>query len=37
MMNFGTGSAVGFILVVLSLAFMITIMKALPTAIIGRG
>jgi multiple sugar transport system permease protein len=37
MMNFGSGSAVGFILVVLSLAFMIAIMKALPTAIIGRG
>jgi ABC-type sugar transport system permease subunit len=37
MMDFGTGSAVGFILVVLSLAFMIAIMKALPTAIIGQG
>jgi multiple sugar transport system permease protein len=37
MMDFGTGSAVAFILVVLSLAFMIAIMKALPTAIISRG
>jgi multiple sugar transport system permease protein len=36
MMNFGTGSAVGFILVVLSLAFMIAIIKALPTAILSR-
>src|SRR5262249_6745334 len=36
MMNFGTGSAVGFILVVLALAFMIAIMKALPTAVV-RG
>jgi multiple sugar transport system permease protein len=37
MMNFGTGSAVGFILVALSLAFMLAIMKALPAAIIRRG
>jgi ABC-type sugar transport system permease subunit len=37
MMNFGTGSAVGFILVMLSLAFMIAIMKALPTAIVRRA
>lgn len=37
MMNFGTGSAVGFILVILSLAFMIAIMKALPTAIVRRA
>ncbi|HET6161899.1 MAG TPA: sugar ABC transporter permease [Dongiaceae bacterium] len=34
MMNFGTGSAVGFILVILSLAFMTAIIKALPTAIV---
>jgi len=34
MMNFGTGSAVGFILVILSLAFMIVIIKALPAAIV---
>jgi len=37
MMNFGTGSAVGFILVVLSLAFMIAIIRALPAAISSRG
>jgi len=37
MMNFGTGSAVGFILVALSLAFMLAIMRALPTAIVRRG
>jgi ABC-type sugar transport system permease subunit len=37
MMNFGTGSAVGFILVILSLAFMIAIMKALPAAIVRRA
>jgi multiple sugar transport system permease protein len=37
MMNFGTGSAVGFILVALSLAFMLAIMKALPAAIIRQG
>ncbi len=36
MMNFGTGSAVGLILVALSLAFMLAIMKALPAAIIRR-
>lgn len=34
MMNFGTGSAVGFILVILSLAFMTAIIKALPAAIV---
>jgi multiple sugar transport system permease protein len=37
MMNFGTGSAVGFILVALSLAFMLAIMRALPTAIVRHG
>jgi multiple sugar transport system permease protein len=37
MMNFGTGSAVGFILVVLSLVFMIAIIRALPAAIASRG
>lgn len=37
MMNFGTGSAVGFILVALSVAFMLAIMKALPAAIIRRA
>jgi ABC-type sugar transport system permease subunit len=37
MMNFGTGSAVGFILVALSLVFMLAIMKALPAAIIRQG
>jgi ABC-type sugar transport system permease subunit len=37
MMNFGTGSAVGFILVALSIVFMLAIMKALPAAIISRG
>jgi multiple sugar transport system permease protein len=37
MMNFGTGSAVGFILVALSLVFMLAIMKALPAAIVPRG
>ena len=36
MMNFGTGSAVGFILVALALAFMLAIMKALPAAIVPR-
>jgi ABC-type sugar transport system permease subunit len=34
MMNFGTGSAVGFILVVLSLAFLVAIVKALPTTLV---
>jgi ABC-type sugar transport system permease subunit len=37
MMNFGTGSAVGFILVALSLGFMFAIMRALPTAIVRPG
>jgi multiple sugar transport system permease protein len=37
MMNFGTGSAVGFILVALSLVFMLAIMKALPATIIRQG
>jgi ABC-type sugar transport system permease subunit len=37
MMNFGTGSAVGFILVGLSLAFMLAIMRALPTAIVRHA
>jgi ABC-type sugar transport system permease subunit len=36
MMNFGTGSAVGFILVALSLLFMLAIIKALPAAIVPR-
>ncbi|MBX6320800.1 MAG: sugar ABC transporter permease [Rhodospirillaceae bacterium] len=36
MMNFGTGSAVGFILVVLSLVFVLAIVKALPTALVER-
>jgi ABC-type sugar transport system permease subunit len=34
MMNFGTGSAVGFILVVLSLLFVAAIVKALPTKLV---
>jgi multiple sugar transport system permease protein len=34
MMNFGTGSAVGFILVVLSLLFVVAIVKALPTRLV---
>jgi multiple sugar transport system permease protein len=37
MMNFGTGSAVGFILVALSLVFMLAIMKALPATIVRQG
>jgi ABC-type sugar transport system permease subunit len=37
MMNFGTGSAVGFILVALSLAFMLAIMRALPTSIVRHA
>lgn len=37
MMNFGAGSAVAFILVVLSLAFIAAILKALPTALLPRG
>jgi hypothetical protein len=37
MMNFGTGSAVAFILVVVSLAFMAAILKALPAALLPRG
>jgi ABC-type sugar transport system permease subunit len=36
MMNFGTGSAVGFILVLLSLAFVLAIVKALPTALVAE-
>jgi ABC-type sugar transport system permease subunit len=36
MMNFGTGSAVGFILVLLSLVFVAAIIKALPTALVVR-
>ena len=31
MMNFGTGSAIAFLLVLLSLAFMAAIWRALPT------
>jgi ABC-type sugar transport system permease subunit len=37
MMNFGTGSAVGFILVALSLAFMLAIMRALPMSIVRHA
>ena len=37
MMNFGTGSAVAFILVLLALAFMAAILKALPAALLPRG
>jgi multiple sugar transport system permease protein len=36
MMNFGTGSAVAFILVLLSLAFMAAIIKALPAELLPR-
>jgi multiple sugar transport system permease protein len=36
MMNFGAGSAVGFILVVLSLLFMAAIIKALPATMIEK-
>lgn len=37
MQNFGTGAAVGFILVLLSLAFVLAIVKALPTALVARA
>jgi multiple sugar transport system permease protein len=37
MMNFGTGSAVAFVLVLLALAFMAAILKALPAALLPRG
>jgi ABC-type sugar transport system permease subunit len=37
MMNFGAGSAVAFILVLLSLGFMAAILKALPAALVPRG
>ncbi len=37
MMNFGTGAAVGFLLVLLSLLFMAAILKALPAALVARG
>jgi ABC-type sugar transport system permease subunit len=36
MMNFGTGSAIAFILVLLSLAFMAAIIKALPADLLPR-
>jgi multiple sugar transport system permease protein len=36
MMNFGTGSAIAFILVLLSLAFMAAIIKALPAELVPR-
>jgi multiple sugar transport system permease protein len=36
MMNFGTGSAIAFILVLLSLAFMAAIIKALPAELLPR-
>ena len=37
MMNFGTGSAIAFLLVLLSLAFMAAILRALPTQLLpGR-
>ena len=37
MMNFGTGSAIAFLLVLLSLAFMVAILRALPTQLLpGR-
>jgi ABC-type sugar transport system permease subunit len=36
MMNFGTGSAIGFILVLVSLAFMAAIIKALPADLLPR-
>ena len=37
MMNFGTGAAVGFLLVLLSLLFMAAILKALPRALAAPG
>jgi ABC-type sugar transport system permease subunit len=36
MMNFGTGSAIAFILVLVSLAFMAAIIKALPADLLPR-
>ena len=36
MMNFGTGSAIAFILVLLSLAFIAAIVKALPPDLLPR-
>ncbi len=36
MMNFGTGSAIAFILVLLSLAFMAAIIRALPAELLPR-
>jgi multiple sugar transport system permease protein len=36
MMNFGTGSAIAFILVLLSLAFMAAIIRALPAELLSR-
>jgi ABC-type sugar transport system permease subunit len=37
MMNFGTGSAVAFLVVLLSLGFMAAILKALPAELLPRG